>query len=762
MTRSLAVWPLYTLFFASGFAALVYQVMWARGFGLVFGSTARAAAVVVAAFFLGMAVGNLLGARWARRRASALLLYAVAELAIAAGALLVLFWVDLYRAQYPVLYQSRFGHAGALTVLQVSMAFAALAVPCVAMGATLPLMSRALVRSAGHMGRRVAGAYALNTAGATVGALLSGFALPIWMGVRNTVYLAAAVNLSVAVGAFVLWISWRSRVLETGVSEAPAPVPAQTAAASPPHGAALAFVAAASGFATLALEVLYVRLLVNRTDSSVYSFAVVLSTFLLALAIGSGLVSALVERCRSPWKLIGWSSSLAAVLIMLSPRAFLAAPAALPTQLLEWGYLSWLVVFSLLLIGPGVALAGMSLPTAWKIATAEVGDVGRRVGHLTAINTLAGVIGSLTAGFLLIPLAGLNRGFALVACVYGAMAAVAWMRGGAGSWRWGPIAAVAAALAALLVTGDWSALPLKLRSGERVIHYSEGEAGAVAVTRLTRGTLRLRVNSAYTLSSSAPRSQRVQRGQTRLGLGLLEKPRTVAFIGVGAGITVSAVTEFPTIERVVAMEVIPGVIEAARAFETVNRWILEDDRVEVVVADGRNHLSGIPDRFDVIVGDLFVPWHAGTGYLYTAEHFRIVADRLAPGGVFVQWLQADQVSLAELRIITATFLDVFEDADLWLNRKLEGIPLVGLVGRERSGGLPQGRQLPADPVFADLEHVCEASVLRLWVEAAPRNTDDYPVIEFRAGASHLERSSAETERVVRFLLELCSGAEGDR
>ena len=155
----------------------------------------------------------------------------------------------------------------------------------------------------------------------------------------------------------------------------------------------------------------------------------------------------------------------------------------------------------------------------------------------------------------------------------------------------------------------------------------------------------LNVNSRYTLGSS--RGAAVHRSQGELALALHGAPREVAFIGVATGMSLSSILSHPSIERVVAIELLPGVTRLAEVFREENEGVLEDARVELRLADGRNHLFGTDQRFDAIIGDLFVPWHAGTGYLYTVEHFRNVRERLREGGVFVQWLQADQASPAE-------------------------------------------------------------------------------------------------------------------
>src|SRR5262249_15159858 len=150
--------------FVSGCAGLVYEVMWTRSFGLVFGSTTRAASVVLAAFFLGMALGNWLGGRLASAsRAAALRSYARIEAAVAGTALLVLVWLKLYHGVYPSLYRATLASPGVLSALQLGLAALALGPPCIGMGATLPLMSRAVVANEAHLGRRLGFVYALNT-----------------------------------------------------------------------------------------------------------------------------------------------------------------------------------------------------------------------------------------------------------------------------------------------------------------------------------------------------------------------------------------------------------------------------------------------------------------------------------------------------------------------------------------------------------------------------------------------------------------------
>ncbi len=727
-------WALYAIFFVSGCAGLVYEVMWTRSFGLVFGSTTRAASVVLAAFFLGMALGNWAGGRFASAtRATALRSYARIELAVAAAALLVLAWLKVYHGVYPAVYRATFDSPGALSALQLALAALALGPPCIGMGATLPLMSRAVVTSESHLGRRLGFVYALNTLGGVGGVILSGFWLPVALGVRGSMFLAAALNVAAASAALIA-----ARGLDG--EAAPAPGPAVQRLALRGALRPLALTAAVSGFGTLALEVLFTRLLVNAMDSSVFSFALVLATFLVSLALGSALVSAVVDRLPSPWWLIAAGSSLGAVAILLAPALLervwwtsLEQP-FLPGAL---GVAGVLLPISFAVMGPPALLIGAVLPATWRAAIGRAEDAGALVGRLTSLNTFAGVAGSLAAGFVLIPRLGVSRSLLLLASLYAVLGVLALQKTGRSLVALG----MALGFVGLASLRTWQIVPSMLQPGDRLVAIDEGEGATVTVTESQRGERQLNVNSRYTLGSS--HGTLVHRSQGELPLALHGNPRDVAFIGVATGMSVRSIQSHPSIERVVAIELLPGVTRLAELFREENGNVLHDPRVEVQLADGRNHLFGTDRRFDAIIGDLFVPWHAGTGYLYTVEHFRNVQEHLREGGVFAQWLQVNQAALPEVRSMAASFTAAFDDAELWLNTLDGGRPLLAFVGFH--GRTPAGKSLHRKGRIA---RVCGGEVLREWARAAPLNTDDFPIIEFSAAATHHDPLSRKVREVM--------------
>ena len=254
-TRVISNWVLSILFMISGAAALIYQVSWGRAFTPIFGGTTRSAAAVVAVVFLGMALGNWLGGQWASTRVISLRRYAWSEFWIAAGALLVMGWLLLYHWAYPALYSWGLQVPATIPVVQILLGLLALGPPSVAMGATLPLMARAVADHVGTAGSRVGAAYALNTLGATMGAALAGFVLPDWLGTRGSLMLAMVLNIGVGVAA---WrIALRGSYSE--VDPGPLPSPTTVSPSSPEPGSIRAgqFAAALSGLSTLALEVFF-------------------------------------------------------------------------------------------------------------------------------------------------------------------------------------------------------------------------------------------------------------------------------------------------------------------------------------------------------------------------------------------------------------------------------------------------------------------------------------------------------------------------
>lgn len=718
----------YVLFFLSGVAALVFEASWSRLVGLAVGQTAQAAALVLASYFTGMAVGQFLGGRLTSR-VPPLLGYGVAELAAAGWACLVpalLGWVaapagpgdpEWFRDSSP-------GRA--------VWCFLILVPATVPLGVTLPLVVASLTAGTAFRHRGPL-AYGLNTAGGLVGVVAATVFLMVVVGVRGSGFLAAALATACGVAACGVAIHRRRR----GRPEVPSDLPDEKGVGS----RTWAVVAAVSGFGTLGLEVLYTRLFALVFHNSVYTFGAVVAVFLIALSLGAALAAWLGKRFR-PHQIAAASFSLGGVAVGISVNAF---PAVTGLNYFSSGdsfagYLAGAFGLVALFVLPPVALLGMALPAALQEASG-----GRSVGVLTAANTLAGAAGALAAGFLLPPLVGVWSAFAAFAALFGVAGVGLLVK--CGSRRLAPALGLmtAVSVAGVLFIRE----PLsdqRAADGSEVVRRWESAYGWVDVVRTRDGALAVRQNLHYRHGSTADAVREYRQG--RLPLLLHPEPAEVAFLGLGTGLTATPAVADASVESVVVIELIPEVVEACRLLAPANLGVVDHPKVEVRVADARHHLLRTSRRFDVIVSDLFVPWESRTGYLYTVEFYETVRRRLKPGGLFCQWVALYQLGPEQFELIADSFSSVFPHTTLWWGRFDANQPVIALVGSDEPIAIIPARlgdrrdafrDLPggADP---DLRTPADLPALYLagWDRDPSRqlNTDEHPRLEFTAPISH--------------------------
>ncbi len=733
---------LHGLFAASGAAALIYQVIWVRAFASVFGATTEAVAAILAAFFLGLAFGHDFFGRRADASERPLRLYAALELGIAFAAVLVFAFIAAYRVLYDEFFQVLAGRTGLFTASRLTLAAIALFPATALMGGTLPALGRSVVTDQGPLGRRGGRLYAVNIIGAVVGTLLAAFGLPLWLGIRGTYLLAIGLSLSIAGTS-----AWLAR----DEPRQPAPTTPARTEATPPAGRTsrrLLLIAFASGFATIALQLLWTRMLALALHNSVYSFGSVVAVFLAGLALGAAIVARLLQRF-SAWRILRISLLTTAVMILLSAAVFNSVSGGISEAGAASSWLSHslsVVALVAVVILVPVTTAGMTLPCVWELWRARPGS-GSRLGRPTAVNTAGAIVGPLIAGFVLLPTLGLGTSIAAMGLLYiimGELAAPRSERPKLGGWERAVV--WPAALTALLVFPPTDLEVVTLESDERLIWLEEGARGAVAVVD-RGGDWRIKLDNHYAIGGSAVTVE--ERRQGHLPILLHPNPTRVAVIGMGTGITAGAALAHPTVEHVVAMELVPEIITAARTyFRPWNAAIADDPRAQTVAEDGRNHLSGSSATFDVIIGDLFVPWREGVGALYSREHFATVAARLRPGGIFAQWLPLWQLSQREFEIIAATFLSVFDRVTLWRGVFSPGQASIALIGHKDSQIVSLNvlaarlERLRRSDRFNDsflsevtgfmLLYAGDLTAQAARLEEVPLNTEDRPRIEWLA------------------------------
>lgn len=799
------------LFFVSGAVGLLLQTLWMRELTLLFGSTAWASATALAAFFLGLAAGSAVFGRFCSRLSHPLRIYGLLEVAVGVSASGSLLLLPAFHGIYGWLYESwTLASPGWLRLLKLGLALLLLFPTAFFMGGTLPVLSRFIVRQPARMGRQVPLLYGLNTLGAALGAYAAAFVLPQWVGWRWTQGLAVLLALGVGGLALVLaqrWTPEAPATARTGPRPASAEVPAASAP-EPPLGSKpepvtapssattparlpaswIAALALLSGFVTLALEVLWTRMFAQVLHNSVYSFAIVLILFLVALALGALVAAWLARLTRAPERLLPWLLTAGGLLVASTPLTFTHLSDGLGYLGIgtDWsGYLTtaFTHVATLLLV-PTLVL-GILFPYLMRIIEQPGIDVGGSVGRLVALNTLGAIAGALGAGFLLLDWLGLWRSIQLLGALY--LAAALLLPRSAQSApvhaadsspappslsplreRLRPRAAILApvlGLVALLSVLDASRLPVvrvdPLGRGDSLLQFWETGAGTVAVIR--RGSaLRLKVDNHYTLGGSGGRAHEARQGH--IPLLLHPQPRSVFFLGLGTGITAGAALHH-AVERVEVAELLPAAITAARLyFAPWNNGLFDDERAQILIEDGRHHLAATRRQYDVIIGDLFVPWKAGVGGLYSLEHFRAVRARLAPGGLFAQWIPLYQISEPLFTSILRTFVEVFPHATLWRGDFLPNGPIVALVGHttpvpidperiaarmaalETQGVSATERDSPnltLPPLF--LYYGGNLGVARALFADAPLNTNARPIIELQAPRMQRAQAAGEVD-----------------
>ena len=729
------------LFFLSGAAALVYQVLWVRELGLLFGSTAEAAALTIAIFFAGIALGGWFWGARAGRTPRPLRTFGLVEIGVAFTALGHFLVADVYFAIYPSLYAA-IGASPVLETLLKALVAATILMPSAfLMGGTLPLMGQHVVRAKEELGRQGSRLYAINTAGGATGALLAGFVLPMAVGYSGAYLLAVGVDLLVGIAAFLM----ARRVL-------PLDPQARRPSSRPRLPLLVWSVAFLSGLVTLAVEVIWTRLFAQVLQNSVYTYSLVLTTFLAALALGAALANGLArQEAFRPGVVLGLLLVGSAIVVAGTPWLFHAVTGGLGYlgrgQDFVGYVLAVLEAAAIVMLLPGIVL-GAVLPYLLRLMQGEGTAPGEVLGRLIAVNTAGAILGALLAGFALLPLFGSWQALQLLAAVYLFLAAATLARM-AETTRLlrvsGTGLAVAAALFVVAMPPELETIRINPTRGETLVEIREGRAAHAAVIE-REGNLAIRVNNYYTLGGSG--AMIAERNQTLIPLLSHPDPREIFFLGMGTGITAGAAL-FLEPERVTVCEILPDVVELAEAhFGPFTNGLFEDDRVTIHAEDGRHCLARSPARYDAIIADLFTPWKAGTGNLYTLEHYRIAAGRLKEGGIYVQWVPLYQVSMSELAIIARTMQEVFPQLTFWrgdlyaersilaLVGSLDEVPLDLDIMRENARSTAMNAGMP-DAYF-------EAMGLKLYAgnaagglfDDAAINTDNRPIIEYQAPRTH--------------------------
>jgi spermidine synthase len=772
---------LLACFFLSGLAGLIYEIVWLRMLGLIFGHTVYAITTVLAAFMAGLTLGSFLFARFAGRIRNLLSAYGILEIGIGAYSALIpgLLWLSsfLYLGLHRLLSFSY----DAFSFVQFLVVFAVLLVPTTLMGGTLPVLSQALVRGERGLGRMVGTLYAVNTFGAVLGVVAAGYVLLPALGNRGAIAVAGVLNIAVGLAALAYGRSVRrAGAGETapGPAESPSPKTLEAAPVGEPRdlGAWLTVAAlGVSGAVSMVYEVAWTRALALVIGSSTYAFTAMLVAFLVGIAGGSAVYSWIWgarRHQRVAFALIQAGIAGAVVLTLLvferMPELFLLALRRSDSP--AFVQVVQLAVSAAVLL-PSTLLIGATFPCAVAVAAHAAARVGRDVGHVYAVNTLGAIVGTVVAGFVLIPAIGVHTSIKVGIAVNLLLAGLVLVSATPVTlaWRWGTLGAALAAVVGLSFIPPWDTRVMasgaaiyakeylkrttadgvarSLRQGT-ILFYRDGPSATVTVQQSGENLL-LQVNG-KTDASFSPKvlgDMPTQVLSGHLGLLLHPDPKTVLVVGLGGGVTAGAAARHP-IERLDIAEIEPAVVAANSFFAAANGDVLHNPKVRTVIADARNFLLTTPNRYDVIISEPSNPWIGGIASLFSVEFFELAKARLRPGGIMVQWIHAYSLLPDDLRMVVTTFREVFPATMIW--QPTGGDYL--LVGRAAPAPVDLDllkRRFETDPAVArDLGQIGArswASVLgyfaldeadsKRYTEDGRLNTDDRLPLEFSAPRS---------------------------
>jgi len=717
-------------FFLSGIAGLTYEVLWVRIIDKVVGSAPFAVATVLSIFMGGLALGSYVAGKHIDRlsKSRLLLLYGSVEVAIGVYALLIPLFTTWAKPIYAVAYNYLFQHFWLYQIFAFLGCTVILIIPTTLMGVTLPVLCRFYVTHLDHLGSRTGRLYGVNTVGAAAGALFCGFFLINKMGIWGTLFVAAAINAFVGMCCIVLGRVSRLDVAarspeDTTLDGAGVKEPRKQITREPTVVWALV-IFAVSGFSAMAYEVMWTRLLGLIIGPTTYSFTLVIASFIVGLAVGSLYFGLLGDRVKGVFSLLVGTQLCAACLALLvsqffgnSQFFFAKLIYTFHDQFNEMIVLQFVIIFFVLL-GPTVML-GATFPLVNRIYARSIPVLGRSIGNAYALNTVGAILGSVAAGFILIPWLGKENGLRFVMALQFTVALTAWLVHAMYTKRMGSQWRMLSGMVVLGVIvflsfpswnrellsygryrnlenmGDYltaTSWPEALYRGSsslaeyetrpEVVFYGDGIGGFTTVEKETNslGTVKYSLLNSGKPDASSHEDRSTQTLLAHIPLLFHPHPERVMVLGLASGMTAGEALLYP-IKQLDVLEINAEAVKACEIFTPWNNDCLNDPRTQIIVQDGRNHLALTRNKYDVIISEPSNPWMAGLSNLYTLEFFQTVKKRLRRPGIFVQWVHSYEMDWATFALIGRTFSEVFENGLLLTTVRADHL-LVGFSGQE--------------------------------------------------------------------------------
>lgn len=768
------------LFFLSGACGLVYEMIWVRKLGLIFGNTTFAISTVLAVYMGGLGLGSLFFGKRIDRQGHPLLWYGFLEIGVGVFCFLTIFSWTLVESFYVWAYQTFHLGFWQFSIFRFLLSFVFLFIPTFLMGGTLPLLIKFAIYAHRHTAKTVGFLYGINTLGAVLGVLITSFFAIYYLGLQGTVLIASIVNICIGLSAiFLAKLKMFMANEKNDAGEDPLPNEAIETDDRPKgrmSAEALATVLLTafcfSGFASMAYELCWTRVLALCLGSSVYSFALMLASFLTGLALGSLVIGWISKRIQINFYLFGITQVLVAFFVIWGINTFDQMPFyflqlfAVVGKSAQIFHVAKFILASLIILPPTIFI-GCTFAIITQLLNRSSATTGKTVGQAYFINTLGCIAGSVVSGFILVPWIGIYKTLmAMVVINFLIGVAILIVSQERFSLRQAVLAIPIVILTGFLAlqTHPWSQgllttniaidpntylghnkfeILAAARQAE-MLYYKEGLSGTVSVKRYI-DNIALSVNSNIDASTGADMYTQLMLGH--LPSLLSKKHGRALVIGMGSGVTLGALAAHDY-QQIHCVELEGAVIEAAKYFSKENRNVLLDPRVKNFVNDGRNHLLVENFTYDVIISEPSNPWMAGVANLFTVEQFKLMKKHLSPQGIVCQWLNIYSMSPDNVRMIVKTFLSVFPRATLWQST---GSDLL-LIGSDQSivydmdivnQKIQENRALQED--LKEFKIYDAAGLLSCFVldekevammsKGALMNTDNFPFLEYLAPLS---------------------------
>ncbi len=769
------------LFIASGALGLVYQIVWFKYISLFLGNTTYAQTIVLATFMGGLAIGYALLGLLSDRIKNSLGFYALLEFGI--GAYCLLFpsylnflkeWLISFVTSHDLPSDGSF-----VLILKLLISIFSLLLPTIMMGGTLPVLVRFFTQSIEESGKNIAILYFLNSFGAVCGSLLAGFFIIRILGLSNTIYISAYLN--IIIGIISLVVS-KLKIQHISIEHDDS-----TENTYSHTDVLLAIITAGiSGFAAMIYEVSWVRLLIPILGSSTYSFSLMLVVFITGISIGSLITFFLLHNKRNLPSLLGWYQICIAISMLISLPLYSRLPFEfwrVSTVLSQTDssypiYLALQFIFCFLIMILPTIFLGMSLPIATRIAARGLSILGKSVGTVFAINTTGTVAGSLLAGLLLIPFIGVKHALE-IGIVCNVLAGISIFVFSNSITRQkmilGIIVAITAGTLYIIFSSDWNKASMltgvfrKMHAGvelpksfaefkkkifyEKILFYKEGSSATVGVVENSRGNevqQLLIVNGKTDASSIGDLPTQILCGQ--IPCMIHKNPKNVLVVGLGSGVSVGSILTH-NVERVDCIELLPEVVEASVHFNHVNNQPLSDPRTQLFIDDALSYVKLTPMKYDILVNVPTNPWIAGVGNLFTVEFYEACKKIMNDDGIMLQWFHLYEMTDDLLKMVIRTFQSSFPHTSLWQPHFSDVIIIGSFLPIEIDYATIKSKflnnkiktdlqriQIPDAATFISLEMLTGKSV-NLYSGYGGLNTEDNSSLEYKAPAAFFVNKS---------------------